>query len=395
MKFDLDRSVERVGTNCEKWDHLEQYFPNMREDALPLWVADMDFACAEPIQKALHARIDQEIFGYTHPKSQEYEEAVCGWFQRRFAWKIDASDIFYSPGVVPALAYLIHILSQKGQGIIIQEPVYHPFRRTIVNHERTVVSNVLLHHDGIYEIDFDDLEKKMEDSANVGLILCSPHNPVGRVWTETELNRIVDLAIRYDKWVISDEIHCDIIRKGVQHIPLAKLRPDALDRLIICTAPTKSFNLAGIKNSNIIIHNPEYQKLWKKEIMGKFCISEPNGFAHIATIAAYEKCEDWLNQVNAYIDANIAYACEQIAQHLPKAVVSPCEGTYLLWVDLRAYCSDKEELERKMQQEAGVLFDEGYIFGADGAGFERVNMACPHTIVKEALDRVYTVLENK
>lgn len=393
MKLDLDRIIERRGTNCEKWDHLEQYFPMMREDALPLWVADMDFACAQEIQAALHERINQEIYGYSHPKSKEYEQAVTGWFQRRFAWQIDVQDIFYSPGVVPALGYLIHILSKEGDGIIIQEPVYHPFRRMITNHHRVVVSNALHNEQGHYTIDFEDLEEKMKDPANVGMILCSPHNPVGRVWHTEELNRIVDLVLKYDKWIISDEIHCDIIRKQSQHIPLAKLRPDALDHIIVCTAPTKSFNLAGIKNSNILIHNPAYQALWKEEIMGKFCISEPNGFAQVATIAAYEHSEYWLDEVNAYIDENIKYASQMIQEHLPKAILSPCEGTYLMWVDLRAYCQDEKELERKMQKDAGVLLDEGYIFGVQGAGFERINMACPRSIIKEAISRMIAVLK--
>lgn len=393
MSINLDRIVNREGTNCEKWDHLEQYFPNMKEDSLPLWVADMDFACAKPIQEALHKRIDQEIYGYTHPKSDAYEQAVYGWFKRRFDWEINLKDVFYSPGVVPALAYLIHILSKEGQGIIIQEPVYHPFKRTIKTHNRIPVNNALVNHDGQYQMNFEELEEQMKNPNNAGMILCSPHNPVGRVWHEDELNRIVDLAIAYDKWIISDEIHCDIVRNGIKHIPLAKLRPDARNRIIMCTAPTKSFNLAGIKNSNIIIHNPEYQALWKQEIMYKFCISEPNGFAHVATIAAYNESEDWLDQVNTYIDENIAYAYDVLKKELPKAIVTPCEGTYLLWVDLRAYCDDAKQLELKMQKDAGVLLDEGYIFGEEGAGFERINMACPRSIVKEALTRMKCVLK--
>lgn len=395
MKYDLDRIVERRGTNCEKWDHLTRYFPLMKEDSLPLWVADMDFACAPKIQDALHAHIEQEIYGYSHPTSEAYTKAVTGWFQRRFAWDIHPEDIFYSPGVVPALAYLIHILSKEGEGIIIQEPVYHPFRRTIQTHNRVVASNALINENGKYSIDFADLEAQMKEPNNAGMILCSPHNPVGRVWKEEELQRIVDMAIAYDKWIISDEIHCDIVRQGIQHIPLAKLRPDALNRIITCTAPTKSFNLAGIKNSNIILHDPKLQELWKTEIIGKFCISEPNGFAHTATIAAYNECEDWLDEVNAYIDANIDYATKQIQTHLPDAIVSPCEGTYLLWVDLRAYCADESALEMKMQKEAGVLLDEGYIFGKEGAGFERINLACPRSIVEEALRRMFEVLEKK
>lgn len=388
MKYDFDRIIDRTGTNSEKWDCVKRYFPKAKEDALPLWVADMDFACAKPIQEALHTRIDKEIYGYTDPDDRDYKEAVHGWFQRRFDWDLDIEDIFYSPGVVPALSYLLQILSKEGQGIILQEPVYHPFARTIQFLGREPLRNQLVNVDGIYEIDFEDLEHKMQDANTAGMILCSPHNPVGRVWREDELKRIVDLAVSYDKWIISDEIHCDIVRKNQTHIPLAKLCPKAQDRIIVCTAPSKSFNLAGLKNSNIIIHNPEYKKLWKKEIMEKQCIHEPNGFAHVATIAAYRDSEDWLDQVNAYIDANIAYASEVLSQHLPKAIVSPCEGTYLMWVDMRAYCKNEKELEERMQKEAGVLLDEGYIFGESGAGFERINCACPRNILQDALERI-------
>lgn len=391
MKYDLDRLVDRKGTNSEKWDCIAQYFPKAKKDALPLWVADMDFACAKPIQDALHARIEKEIYGYTDPNNEEYKEAVHHWFLRRFGWDFDVNDLFYSPGVVAALSYLIQILSSKGQGIVVQEPVYHPFVRTIRNHDRMVLNNELVNDAGIYHIDFKDLEEKLQDENTAGMILCSPHNPVGRVWTKAELCRIMDLIVQYDKWIISDEIHSDIVRKEHSHIPLAKLFPEHLDRIITCTAASKSFNLAGLKNSNIIIHNPKYQALWKKEIMDKQCIHEPNGFAHVATIAAYNESEDWLDQVNAYIDANIQYASTIISTHLPKAIVSPCEGTYLLWVDMRGYEKDASSLEDKLQREAGVLFNEGYIFGTGGRGFERINCACPRSILQEALQRMIDV----
>lgn len=388
MKYDFDRIIDRTGTNSEKWDCVKRYFPKAKENALPLWVADMDFACAKPIQEALHARIDKEIYGYTDPDDMAYKEAVHGWFVHRFDWDFDIEDMFYSPGVVPALSYLIQILSKEGQGIVIQEPVYHPFARTIQYLGREPLRNQLVNTEGIYQIDFADLEEKLKGTNTAGMILCSPHNPVGRVWKKDELRRIVDLAVRYEKWIISDEIHCDIVRKSHQHIPLAKLCPEAQNRIITCTAPSKSFNLAGLKNSNIIIHNPAYKELWRKEIMEKQCILEPNGFAHVATIAAYRDSEDWLDQVNVYIDANIAYVNEMFSQYLPKAVVSPCEGTYLMWVDMRAYGKDAKELEDRMQKEAGVLLDEGYIFGAAGSGFERINCACPRSILQKAIERI-------
>lgn len=388
MKFDLDKNVDRFLTASEKWDCVEKYYPKAKAGALPLWVADMDFACAPAIQKALHDRIDREIYGYTDSDYQPYKDAVHDWFLRRFAWDINVSDMYYSPGVVPALAYLLKILSKEGDGIIIQEPVYHPFARNIKNLKRVVASNELVNDDGIYTIDFEDLKQKFADPNNVGMILCSPHNPVGRVWNETELNTIVDLAVQYDKWIISDEIHCDLIRANKTHIPLAKLRPDALDHIITCTAPSKTFNIAGLKNSNIIISNKAYQALWEEEIMKCLCIHEPNAFAQLATIAAYQESEDWVNEVNHYIDENIAYVTQVFQEHLPQAILSPCEGTYLMWIDMRAYCGNEIELEDKMQKEAGVLCDEGYIFGDCGKGFERLNVACPRSILNDACERI-------
>lgn len=387
-KFDFDTLVNRYHTNCVKWDRLNEKDARLHSDVLPLWVADMDFPCAEGIQKALQERVAHPIYGYSHATSKEYEDAICGWFQRRFRWTIEPTDLFYSPGVVPAVSFLISILSQAGEGIIIQEPLYHPFRQVITANHRKVVNSPLVNDRGVYHIDFADLEAKMAVPDNVGMILCSPHNPIGRVWTAVELNQIVDLAVRYDKWIIADEIHCDIIRKGITQLPVAKLRPDALDRIIVCTAPSKSFNIAGLKTSSILIHNPRIKELWKQEVGGRLHLSAPNVFAQAVTIAAYNECEEWLNHVNDYIDDNITTATRLFQERLPKAIVSPCEGTYLLWVDLRAYCHDPHELETKMRSKIGVFLNEGYQFGEGGAGFERINMACPRSVVIEAITRI-------
>lgn len=388
QKFDFDTIIERHHTNCIKWDRLNEHDSRLSFDALALWVADMDFPCAEPIRQALFERIAHPIYGYSHATSPAYERAICGWFQRRFDWHIDCADLFYSPGVVPAISCLIRILSQPGEGIIIQEPVYHPFRHVITANDRRVVNNPLINHDGIYTMDFEDLEAKMADQRNAAMILCSPHNPVGRVWSAEELNRIVDLAIRYDKWIIADEIHCDIIRKGITQIPLGKLRSDALDRIVVCTAPSKSFNIAGIKTSSIIIRNPHIRALWEQEVNERLHLGGPNVFAQAATIAAYNECEAWLDAVNDYIDENIAVATRLFQERLPQAVVTPCEGTYLLWVDLRAYCADPQQLENLMRSKMGVVFNEGVAFGEGGAGFERINTACPRSILVEAIHRV-------
>ena len=388
-KYDLDQIIDRKGTYSCKWDQLPEGTP---ADALPLWVADMDFPCADPILEALHKRIDRQILGYSIYENDECKSAVTGWFKRRFNWDVEKNNIFFSPGVVPAIAFLLDILTKEGDGVLIQKPVYYPFSGKIEGNRRTIVNNPLIYQNGCYEIDFEDLEAKMSVPANKGMILCSPHNPVGRVWTEQELKRIVEICKKYDKWIISDEIHFDLVRKGVKHQPLLKLCPEYKDRIIVCTAPSKTFNLAGMQLSNIVIPNPEYQKLWNAETGDKLSVNFASPLGITAVIAAYNESEDWLNQVNEYIDANIAFAKEYFAQNLPKAKMVEPEGTYLIWVDLREYCSDAKKLEELMIQKAKVVLDEGYIFGEGGVGFERINAACPRSILKECLDRMKNAL---
>ena len=385
--YDFDKIVPRKGTGCIKWD--KDFDTN--KDILPLWVADMDFPCSKAIQEALHKRVDEQIYGYSCGFDDDYRNSVTGWFQRRFGWEIDPSSIFYSGGVVPALGYLIDILSDEGDGVLIQTPVYYPFQRKILASKRRVVKNPLINHNGRYEIDFVDFEKKMADEQVKGMILCSPHNPIGRVWTKEELNRMVMIAKKYHKWIISDEINCDIVRKDKKHYPLHTIAEDYRDEIIVCTAPSKSFNLAGLQNSNIIITKPEYQRKWKDYVMNRLSLTSCNSFAITATKAAYNDSEDWMDQVNSYIDENINYAYEYLKRELPNAIVSDCEGTYLLWVDVRSYCKDAKELEKKMLSQ-GLILDEGYLFGDEGKGFERINMAAPRSIIKEALKYFVNVL---
>jgi cystathionine beta-lyase len=390
MKYDFDKVVDRRGTHSMKLDCLPEGAPS---DALSLWVADMDFPCAEPIIRALHERVDRMIFGYTVYDSEECKQAIIGWFKRRYDYEIAPEEIFYSPGVVPAIGFLLNMLSEEGDGIIIQRPVYYPFTNKILGNNRKVADNALIYEDGKYRMDFADLEEKLADPANKGLILCSPHNPAGRVWTEEELNRTVDLCKKYDKWIISDEIHCDLTRAGVTHIPLLKLRPDYKDRIVQCTAPSKTFNLAGMQMSNIIIPNPEYRKKWLHETADKFSLELPTTLGLTALIAAYNEGDEWLDQVKAYIDGNFAFAREYIEREIPKAKVVEAEGTYLLWVDLNAYCRDSEELKDKMCNQARVALDEGYIFGEEGIGFERLNLACTRATLTECLERMKKALE--
>ena len=256
-----------------------------------------------------------------------------------------------------------------------------------------VVNNPLRYENGAYTMDYTDLEEKLSNPANKGMILCSPHNPVGRVWTEEELKQVIAIAQKYDKWIITDEIHCDLIRAGYTHTPLLKLCPEYKDRIIACTAPSKTFNLAGMQISNIIIPNAEYRGKWWQYTMNEVSITSASPFGITAMMAAYNESEDWLNQVNAYLDDNVAFMRQYLQEHLPEAHLVEPQGTYLVWVDLNAYCSDAKELERLMLEEAGVYFDEGYIFGEAGAGFERFNIACPRSILEKSLERMTKVLK--
>ena len=392
MSYDFDTLIERKHTGSIKWD---KSFPIKESvEALPLWVADMDFPCANAIQKALHDKVEEQIYGYQTGFDKTYRQAVCGWFRKRFDWKIDPSTIFYAGGVVPAIAYLLEIMSEEGDGIVISTPVYYPFKAKIEATNRRVMENPLINEDGKYRIDFEHLDSLLARADVKGMIFCSPHNPVGRVWREEELSQVVEIAKRYGKWIISDEIHCDLIHQGVHHTPLCKLAKDYEDHIVVCTAPSKSFNLAGLQNSNIMIANPTWQKLWKQYVGERLSLNGPNCFAIAATIAAYttQDATDWLEEVNRYVDENDAFARAYLHQHLPKAIVSQREGTYLLWVDLRAYCQNENVLEQRMLDQ-GLILDEGYLFGEAGKGFERINLACPQSIVKECMNRLCAAIQ--
>jgi cystathionine beta-lyase len=300
--------------------------------------------------------------------------------------------MFFCPGIVPALAFLINTLTNEGDGVIIQRPVYYPFTNKIEANNRIVVNNPLIREGNTYRMDYDDLDKKFADPKNKGMILCSPHNPVGRVWTKEELLKIVAVAKKYDKWIISDEIHADLTRIGITNVPLLKIAPEYKHRIIACTAPSKTFNLAGMQFSNIIIPNEEYRKNWVDLTDAKLSVSMCNPFGLEATIAAYTKGDEWLDQLRVYIDKNIDYIEKFVKSELPKATVIKCEGTYLVWIDVREYCNDKDKLEECMVKTAKLALDEGYIFGEEGIGYERINIAAPMSSIVLCMDRMKSAL---
>lgn len=386
MKYNFDEIIDRTGTSATKMESLPKGCP---DDALPLWVADMDFACAEPILKALHERIDKKIFGYTMYDTDECLGAVLNWYKKRYGWEEQKENLFFCGGIVSAYAVLLNLLTKEGEGVVIQRPIYYPFTMKANSNGRQIVDSPLIYADGNYTIDFDDLDKKMAEPNNKVLVFCSPHNPAGRVWTEEEIRKVVDICKKYDKWIICDEIHCDLLRCGMTFHPILKVAPDYADRIAVCTAPSKTFNLAGMKTSNIVIHNKELQAAWKELIGGKLSMNGAGTLGLTAMIAAYNEGEEWLEQLKEYLDGNFAYIDAFLKEHLPKAHMVPSEGTYLAWIDFNGYVDgDAEKLEEIMQKKARVALDEGYIFGDAGRGFEWINIATPRSVVEDCMDRI-------
>ena len=350
----------------------------------------MDFPCAEPVLRALRERIDREIFGYSMHYTGDYFRAVCSWMQRRFGWYVHSEDVFVAPGIVPALSSLVRCFSKEGEGVIIQRPVYGPFTSRVERNGRLVVDNTLINKDGYYSMDFEDLEAKASDPNNTMMILCSPHNPVGRVWTEEELRKVGEICLSNDVVLISDEIHFDLIRSEKTHLVLDSLFPDD-DRIITCTAPSKSFNLAGMQVSHLIIRNAEYKLKWEAET-GHHMLSP---LAITAVQAAYDESEDWLDQVNGYIDANLEFIGTFLKEHLPGARYRLSEGTYLAWIDLGAYGFHGDDLSNILIEDAGVFLDGGNKFGPEYGAFQRINAACPRAVLEDCLNRIAAGLKKR
>lgn len=388
MKYDFDTVINRYNTNSLKYDCAEKW--EQPADILPMWVADMDFQTAPEILSAMHESINHGIFGYSVPKD-EYYEVVAKWFRDRLGWKDARGEwIVKTPGVVFAIATAIRAFTEKGDAVLIQQPVYYPFRMVIEDNDRVCINNPLVIKGGHYEMDFADMERKIIDNHVKMFILCSPHNPVGRVWTKDELGELIAVCKRHNVLIISDEIHCDFVYPGFKHTMLPVLAEDYLDRIIVCTAPSKSFNLAGLQLSHIFIPDEKLRDLFGKELM-RIPYDESGTLALVAGRAAYEKGAQWMDELKEYLLGNLNYLRDFLQNRLPKVRLIEPEGTYLVWLDFSAYDMMPEELEHKMRHEAKVWTDEGTMFGEEGAMFERVNIACPREILKKALAQMAAV----
>ena len=380
--YDFDKIIDRHGTNCLKFDFAKERGKN--GDELSLWVADMDFQVAKPITDALQAQVNHGIYGYTEVKS-DYFDIVKNWFKDNFDWEIKKGSLVKTPGVVYAIAMAVKAFTKEGEAVIIQQPVYYPFSEMIIANNRKLVNSPLVLKDGRYEIDFEDFEKKIVENNVKLFILCSPHNPVGRVWSVEELKRIGDICIKHDVVIFSDEIHADFVYEPNKHHVFASLGESYAANSVIATAPSKSFNIAGLQVSNIFIENKKLRDAFRNEIV-KSGYSQLNTMGLVAARAAYESGKEWLDEVRAYIKDNLIFFRDYLKENIGELSLIEPEGTYLVWVDFRKLGLSEKQREDLIVNKAKLWIDSGAMFGVDGEGFERFNIACTREYLKMALD---------
>lgn len=389
--LDFDRVIERKDTDCVKYDSAVKH--GMPEGILPMWVADMDFMVSQRILDAVEERVRHGIFGYTE-SGEGYFEAVAGWMERRHGWKVQPGWLVKTPGVVFALAMAVKAYSEAGEAVLIQEPVYYPFKKVIEQNGRRAVSNDLVQgEDGRYRMDPEDFERKIVENNIRLFLLCSPHNPVSRVWTAEELMRIGEICLKHHVIVVSDEIHADFVFGGRRHSVFASLKKEFEEISVICTAPSKTFNIAGLQVSNIFIANGELRNRFIGQINASGC-SGPNALGLTACEAAYRCGGEWYEAMMEYVGGNIRFMREYIEAELPQLKVPETEGTYLVWVDFRGLGLSEEELEELIVKKANLWLDGGNMFGRAGAGFERFNVACPRSVLERALGQLKEAIDN-
>lgn len=390
MEYDFSRPTERRGTDSYKWDSAPE------TDIIPLWVADMDFETFPGITEALQRRVAHGIFGYTRVP-EAYYEAVCNWFGKHHGWHINREDIIYTSGVVPAVSAVIKALTLPGDQVIVQGPVYNCFFSSIRNNGCEMVSNSLIYNkeELRYEIDFDDLERKLAHERARLMLICNPHNPGGRVWTRDELTRVAELCHKYGVRVVSDEIHCELTLYDNEYVPFGSL-PDELSRgSITCCSPSKAFNTAGLQIANIVCRDAEVRNRIDRAInINEVC--DVNPFGVIALQAAYsDEGYEWLTQLRAYISSNYDLLRERFARELPKCKVMRMEGTYLAWIDCSELHISSDEIEEMLMHENKVWVNAGSMYGTEGAAFIRINMACTSELLNEGITRIVNGLGNK
>lgn len=387
MKYDFTTVVNRYEQGAEKWLAMKKRVPDLEDGIVPFSVADMEFLPMPEITDGLADYLRSGVvLGYTVP-TDEYLNTVAGWMNRRHGWQIEKDWIRVSNGVIPAIYDFVKAYAEEGDGVILMTPVYYPFYKAITANGREVKACPLVNCQGSYQIDFELLESLAAEPTNKMLIFCSPHNPIGRVWSREELTRVAEMCIRNDVVIISDEIHNDLIMPGFNHTVMASLNETIADHVITCTAPSKTFNLAGMMASNIIIKNPDLRKRFRKE-QGKSGFDCMSVLGYKACQLAYTHGEQWLDELLQIVQHNYESLKTYLQENLPQVKVYPLEGTYLVWMDFSGLGMDHEMLETFMVEKAHVFMDEGYIFGHEGECFERMNIACPTEVMMDGLKRI-------
>lgn len=386
MKYDFDKTIDRRATNSYKWDSAP-------EGVLPMWVADMDFRTAPAIINALQKRVAHGIFGYTRVPDAYYD-AVTSWFSRRHGWDIDREWIIYTSGVVPAVSAVIKALTVPGDKVIVQTPVYNCFFSSIRNNGCEIVSNPLRRTADTYEMDFDALERCAADPRTKVMLLCNPHNPAGRVWTPDELTRLGNICLRNGVTVVADEIHCELVYQGFKYTPFASLSDAFLHRSVTCVSPSKAFNIAGLQIANIVAFDNDLRSRIDKAInINEVCDVNPFGVA--ATIAAYNEGEEWLNQLVDYLHGNYEAMAEFCRRELPEFPITRLEGTYLVWMDCSSLGMPSDALEHALLDDARLWLNAGTMYGAEGEGYMRWNIACPRSVMLDGLNRFLNFVRSR
>jgi cystathionine beta-lyase len=390
LNYDFDAIIDRRNTACEKWDMLEQIFGT--DDVLPFWVADMDFAAAPGIAAAVQARAGHPVYGY-HKKNESFFVAAMNWEKRRHGWPLERGWVVNTPGVVASLSAAVLAFTAPGDKIVIQPPVYPPFFTCVTRNGRQLVENPLVERGGSWEMDLADLERKLDPAVKM-LILCSPHNPVGRVWTRDELLALGELCLRRGVIILADEIHCDLVFSGHRHTPFASLDPEFARASVTFFSPSKTFNIAGTYTSLVVLPDPDKRKRYG-DLLAALGIGEGNLFGLTAVEAAYKTGEDWLDTLLPYLEANADLLTAFVRRELPGVKVEKPEGTYLAWLDFRSIFADHAALKKFLINDAKVGLSDGLAFGRQGAGFARFNFACPRALMEEGLARIATALKKR
>lgn len=390
IKYSFDCIIDRSNNFSAKWSEMEKKYGS--NDLLPMWVADMDFKTAPCIVDAIRERLDQEIYGYT-TRPDSYNESIVNWVKKRHDWDIKSEWLIYSPGVIPSISLLIQQLTNEGDKIIIQQPVYSPFANVVKDNSRELVVNPLKQDEnGRYVMDYEDLESKIDGNVKL-FILCNPHNPVGRVWEKEELIKLGEICLKNNIKVISDEIHSDIIFKDYKHIPFASISDEFAKNSITCIAPTKTFNIAGLQTSVVVLPNEDDYKLLDKAFT-TIDIKRNNCFSLVASEAAYNHGEEWLEELLEYLEGNIDFLIDYIKINIPQIKVVKPEGTYLVWLDFSGLGLDDDDLSNLIKEKAKVALNGGLAFGPEGKGYQRINLACPRSMVKESLERIKKAIDS-